>query len=66
MEFVSVKGLEENNDAKKLLFKDFNTGIHAITGIRIRAQLRNSHFSDVVNNIRDWIPSHSTLILIEK
>lgn len=66
MEFVSVKGLEENNNAKKLLFKDINTGIHAITGIRIRAQLRNRHFSDVVNYIRDWIPSHSTLILIEK
>lgn len=66
MEFVSVKGLEGNNDAKKLLFKDINTGIHAITGIRIRAQLRNRHFSDVVNYIRDWIPSHSTLILIEK
>lgn len=66
MEFVSVKGLEENNDAKKLLFKDINTGIHAITGIRIRAQLRNRHFSDVVNYIRDWIPSQSTLLLIEK
>ena len=66
MEFVSMKNLEGNDDAKKLLFKDVNTGVHAITGVRIRAHLKNRHFSDVVDYLRDWIPSKSTLMLIEK
>lgn len=66
MEFASLKNLEDDQDAKKLLFKDINSGIHAVAGVMTRSQLRNRHFNDVVNYIRDWIPSQSTLILIER
>lgn len=66
MEFVSVKQLEEVDEAKKLLFKDINMGIHAISGVTMRSQLRNRHFNDVLSYIRDWIPSQATLVLIDK
>lgn len=66
MEFVEIRNLEENNDAKKILFKDINSGIHAIAGVMTRSQLRNRHFTEVLNYVRDWMPSQSTLILIDR
>lgn len=66
MEFAGLKRLEEDSDAKKLLFKDINTGVHAIAGVTTRSQLRNRHFDDVVSYVRDWMPSQSTLVLIER
>lgn len=66
MEFAGLKRLEEDADAKKLLFKDINTGVHAIAGVTTRSQLRNRHFDDVVSYVRDWMPSQSTLVLIER
>lgn len=66
MDFAGLKRLEEDADAKKLLFKDINTGVHAIAGVTTRSQLRNRHFDDVVSYVRDWMPSQSTLVLIER
>ena len=66
MEFAEVKQLQDNNDVKKLLFKDINSGIRAVAGVTMRSQLRNRHFNDVLSYIRDWIPSQSTLVLIDK
>lgn len=66
MEFAGLKRLEDDADAKKLLFKDINTGVHAIAGVTTRSQLRNRHFDDVVSYVRDWMPSQSTLVLIER
>lgn len=48
------------------LYRDINSGIKAITGVKTRTQLQIKHFDLVNNFILDWEPSTSTKTLIRQ
>lgn len=48
------------------LYRDINSGIKAITGVKTRTQLQIKHFDLVDNFILDWEPSTSTKTLIRQ
>lgn len=50
----------------KALFKDINSGINAVTGIRTRSQLREKDFDKVLDFVNDWEPSTATKTIIRQ
>lgn len=48
------------------LFKDINSGIKTITGIRTRTQLKQKHFEKVMDYINDWEPSTATKTMVRQ
>lgn len=63
-EYLEAKNIQGSQEAKKLLYKDIGSSINAIAGTATRSQLKAKHFDDVVNFIRDWIPSQVTIYKI--
>jgi prophage antirepressor-like protein len=52
--------LLDHNDVRKELYKDINSSINRITGVRTRSQLRQKHFDTVLQFINEWEPSSAT------
>lgn len=48
------------------LYRDINSGIKTITGVKTRTQLQIKHFDLVDNFVLDWEPSTSTKTLIRQ
>ncbi|MCJ1720133.1 Rha family transcriptional regulator [Enterococcus faecalis] len=48
------------------LYKDINSGIKQITGVGTRSQLREKHYSMVIEYINDWEPSTATKTVVRQ
>lgn len=55
-----------NKKANKELFQDINTEIKRVAGVSTRSQLKQKDFENVMELIRLWQPSQSTVFLIRK
>lgn len=55
-----------NKKANKELFQDINTEIKRVAGVSTRSQLKQKDFENVMELIRLWQPSQSTVFLIKK
>lgn len=58
--------LIDHNDVRKELYKDINSSINRITGIRTRSQLRQKHFDMVLDFINEWEPSSATRFKVKQ
>lgn len=58
--------LNLSNQQRSKLYKDINSGINEITGIKTRTQLRKKDFEHVDEFITDWAPSTATLTVIKQ
>lgn len=54
------------NEQRGKLFKDINTGIKQVTGVRSRSQIREKHYEMVVEFIQDWEPSTATKTIVRQ
>lgn len=59
---IKAFALTNTREVRSALFKDINTGINDIAGIKTRTQLRQKHFNIVVDFINQWTPSTATLM----
>lgn len=57
---------KDNKKANKELFQDINTEIKRVAGVSTRSQLKQKDFENVMELIRLWQPSQSTVFLIRK
>lgn len=57
---------KDNKKANKELFQDINTEIKRVAGVSTRSQLKQKDFENVIELIRLWQPSQSTVFLIRK
>lgn len=57
---------KDNKKANKELFQDINTEIKRVAGVSTRSQLKQKDFENVMELIRLWQPSQSTVFLIKK
>lgn len=55
---------KDNKKANKELFQDINTEIKRVAGVSTRSQLKQKDFENVMELIRLWQPSQSTVFLI--
>lgn len=62
----SMKIDKDNKKANKELFQDINTEIKRVAGVSTRSQLKQKDFENVMELIRLWQPSQSTVFLIRK
>lgn len=61
-----MHSLSNTREVNKQLYKDINSEVKKMTGISTRSQLKQKHFTDVLDMINNWFPSHSTLYLIKQ
>lgn len=59
---IKAFALANTKEVRSALFKDINTGINDIAGIKTRTQLRQKHFNIVIDFINQWTPSTVTLM----
>jgi len=52
--------LSKTKEQKELLYRDINSGVNQLCGIRTRAQIRQKHFDNVLKFIDEWGPSTIT------
>jgi prophage antirepressor-like protein len=65
-EVIDDLSLASTNQVRAALFKDINTGVNQIAGIRTRTQLRQKHFDIVIDFINQWSPSTATLMKVRR
>lgn len=63
--YISVHHLELNQKQRSQLYKDINRGIHEVTGVSTRTQLRKKDWDIVHRYLRKWTPSAATLVMID-
>ncbi|MCG2136043.1 ORF6C domain-containing protein [Staphylococcus epidermidis] len=61
-----IHGLPNNKEVNKLLYRDINSNVNTMAGIKTRTQLKQKHFDDVMNMIVNWFPSQSTMYVIKQ
>lgn len=61
-----IHGLPNNKEVNKPLYRDINSNVNTMAGIKTRTQLKQKHFDDVMNMITNWFPSQSTIYVIKK
>ncbi|MDH8913819.1 BRO family protein [Staphylococcus epidermidis] len=61
-----IHGLPNNKEVNKPLYRDINSNVNTMAGIKTRTQLKQKHFDDVMNMIVNWFPSQSTMYVIKQ
>lgn len=61
-----IHGLPNNKEVNKPLYRDINSNVNTMAGIKTRTQLKQKHFDDVMNMITNWFPSQSTMYAIKQ
>ena len=61
-----IHGLPNNKEVNKPLYRDINSNVNTMAGIKTRTQLKQKHFDDVMNMITNWFPSQSTIYVIKQ
>ncbi|MCG1918768.1 ORF6C domain-containing protein [Staphylococcus epidermidis] len=61
-----IHGLPNNKKVNKPLYRDINSNVNTMAGIKTRTQLKQKHFDDVMNMITNWFPSQSTMYVIKQ
>lgn len=65
-EYIDVHHLTLSQEQRAKLYKDINSGIAEVAGVRTRTQLRAKDFNLVCDYINDWVPSVASLTLIKQ
>lgn len=63
---INAFHLNPNKKQRSELYKAINREIKVITGVKVRAQLRQKDLDKVLDFINDWEPSKATLIVVEQ
>lgn len=61
-----IHGLPNNKEVNKPLYRDINSNVNTMAGIKTRTQLKQKHFDDVMNMITNWFASQSTMYVIKQ
>ena len=61
-DIIKAFALANTKEVRSALFKDINSGINDIAGIKTRTQLRQKHFNIVIDFINQWTPATSVLM----
>lgn len=59
---IKAFALANTREVRSALFKDINSGVNDVAGIKTRTQLRQKHFNIVIDFINQWTPSTATLM----
>jgi len=65
-EYVDTHHLKLNQQQRAKLYKDMNSGINLVAGVKTRTQLKAKDFDLVCNFINEWVPSTASLTLIKQ
>lgn len=65
-EYIDVHHLTLSQEQRAKLYRDINSGIAEVAGVRTRTQLRAKDFNLVCDYINDWVPSTASLTLIKQ
>lgn len=59
-------GVPANREQRSELYRDINTGVRQVTGVRTRANLRKRDFDVVCDYVARWTPSVATRMELER
>lgn len=66
MEIIQRFGFADTQEVKQALFKDINSGLNEVCGIKTRTQLRQKHFNKAMDYINVWVPSTATRLKVQQ
>ncbi len=66
MEIIQRFGFANTQEVKQALFKDINSGLNEVCGIKTRTQLRQKHFNQAMDYINVWVPSTATRLKVQQ
>lgn len=66
MEIIQRFGFADSQEVKQALFKDINSGLNEVCGIKTRTQLRQKHFNKAMDYINVWVPSTATRLKVQQ
>ncbi|WP_271401543.1 BRO family protein [Salinicoccus roseus] len=66
MEIIQRFGYADTQEVKQALFKDINSGLNEVCGIKTRTQLRQKHFNKAMDYINVWGPSTATRLKVQQ
>ncbi|WP_271397815.1 BRO family protein [Salinicoccus roseus] len=66
MESIQRFGFVNTQEVKQALFKDINSGLNDVCGIKTRTQLRQKHFDQAMDYINVWVPSTATRLKVQQ
>lgn len=65
-EVVRFYSYANTNEVRSQLYKDINSGVNEICGVRTRTQLRQKHFDQAMEYINAWVPSTATKMKVQQ
>lgn len=65
-ETIDTFALANTQSIRGALYKDINSGVNEIAGIKTRTQLKQKHFDQVIDFISQWTPSTATLMKVRQ
>lgn len=66
METISTFAYANTNEVRSQLYKDINSGVNQITGVKTRSQLKQKHFNTAFDFINQWAPSTATRMKVKQ
>lgn len=66
MEVIESFAFADSKEVKGELFKDINSGLNEVCGIKTRTQLRQKHFDRAMQYINAWVPSTATRMKVQQ
>lgn len=66
METISTFAYANTNEVRSQLYKDINSGVNQITGVKTRSQLKQKHFDTAFDFINQWTPSTATRMKVKQ
>ncbi|WP_017548622.1 phage repressor protein [Salinicoccus carnicancri] len=65
-ETISTFAYANNNEVRSELYKDINSGVNQVTGVKTRSQLKQKHFDTAFDFINQWTPSTATRMKVKQ
>lgn len=64
--YITTHSMHLNRQQRSKLFRDINSGVSEVTGVKTRTQLRKKDFDVVDEFINNWAPSTATITVIKQ
>lgn len=66
METLDILGFTNTMKVRQVLFRDINSGLNELCGVRTRTQLKQKHFDTAVDYVQAWSPSTSSKFKVKQ
>lgn len=65
-EYIQDRHLQLTQEQRSALYRDINSGLNQVCGVRTRTQIREKDFDKAMQYIDDWTPSTATKMMMQQ